>query len=176
MGRRLAGRLVLATHNDGKLAEFRALVRPRGIEVTSVGELGLPSPEETGSTFAENARIKALAALSATELPCLADDSGLCVDALDGAPGVHTADWAGPDRNWSLAMRRLEDELVATGALRPEQRRGSFVSLLVIVWPDGHTEEFEGRVEGTLVWPPRGQLGHGYDPVFQPDGTTLTFA
>jgi XTP/dITP diphosphohydrolase len=176
MGRRLTGRLVLATHNGGKLAEFRELLRPFGVDVTSVGELGLPVPEETGETFSENARIKALAALSATELPSLADDSGLCVAALGGGPGVHTADWAGPLRDWDTAMRRLEGELQAVSAVRPDQRRGTFVSVLSIVWPDGHTEEFEGRAEGTLVWPPRGRRGHGYDPMFQPDGGALTFA
>jgi XTP/dITP diphosphohydrolase len=176
MGRRLTGRLVLATHNGGKFAEFRELLRPFGVDVTSVGELGLPVPEEIGETFAENARIKALAALSATELPSLADDSGLCVEALGGAPGVHTADWAGPERDWDAAMSRLERELQAVCAVRPDQRRGTFVSVLAIVWPDGHTEEFEGRADGILVWPPRGQLGHGYDPMFQPDGGILTFA
>ena len=131
MGRRLTGRLVLATHNGGKLAEFRELLRPFGVEVTSAGELGLPVPAETGDTFSENARIKALAALSATELPALADDSGLCVEALGGAPGVNTADWAGPDRDWDVAMSRLESELQAIGARRPDQRRGTFVSS----WP-----------------------------------------
>ena len=176
MGRRLVGKLVLATHNAGKLDEFRALMAPLGIEVTSAGELGLPVPEETGETFRENAMIKALAAVSSTSLPCLADDSGLCVEALDGEPGVHTADWAGPGRDWSSAMAKVEARLQAVGAKRAEQRRGTFVSYLVLVWPDGHTEEFEGRADGTLVWPPRGALGHGYDPMFQPDGSALTFA
>lgn len=176
MGRRLVGKLVLATHNAGKLEELRALIAPHGVEVTSAGELGLPVPEETGETFRENALIKALAAVSATELPCLADNSGLCVDALDGEPGVHTADWAGPDRDFSQAMTKLEARLQAVGATTPSQRRGTFVSYLVLVWPDGHTEEFEGRANGTLVWPPRGKLGHGYDPVFRPDGSDETFA
>jgi XTP/dITP diphosphohydrolase len=176
MGRRLAGKLVIATHNKGKLDEFRALMEPHGIAVTSVGELGLPSPEETGETFRENALIKALAAVSATNLPCLADDSGLCVEALGGEPGIHTADWAGPGRDWLLAMTRVEERLADLGAVAPESRRGTFVSYLCLVWPDGHTEEFEGRVAGTLVWPPRGAHGHGYDPMFQPDGKTITFA
>jgi XTP/dITP diphosphohydrolase len=176
MGRRLTGRLVLATHNAGKLAEFRGLMAPFGVEVTSAGELGLPAPAETGTTFSENARIKALAALASTGLPALADDSGLCVEALDGAPGVYTADWTGPDRDWDVGMGRVEAELQARSATRPDQRRASFVSLLALVWPDGHTEEFEGRADGHLVWPPRGVRGHGYDPMFQPDGSALTFA
>jgi len=176
MGHRLAGQLVIATHNAGKLAEFRYLLEPHGLTVTSVGELGLPAPEETGSTFLENAQIKALAALSAVNQPVLADDSGLCVEALSGAPGVRTADWAGPRRDWTMAMERVEAELRAVGARTAAERRASFVSLLVVVWPDGHTEEFEGRADGVLVWPPRGERGHGYDPMFQPDGSTLTFA
>jgi XTP/dITP diphosphohydrolase len=136
----------------------------------------LPAPEETGMTFSENARIKALAALAATRLPSLADDSGLCVDTLGGAPGVYTADWTGPDRDWDVGMGKVEAELAARGATRPGERRASFVSVLAMMWPDGHTEEFEGRVEGVLVWPPRGVRGHGYDPMFQPDGSRLTFA
>jgi XTP/dITP diphosphohydrolase len=176
MARRLIGRLVLATHNAGKLAEFRQLLAPYGVEVTSAGEIGLPVPEETGESFLENARIKALAAVSSTKLPALADDSGLCVEALGGAPGVETADWAGPDRDWDLAMRRLEAALEVAGATRQEKRRATFVSVLSLVWPDGHTEEFEGRVDGTLVWPPRGRHGHGYDPMFRPVGSALTFA
>lgn len=176
MGRRLAGRLVLATHNDGKLAEFRALMAPYGVDVVSVGQLGLPVPEETGTSFVENARIKALAALEATGLPALADDSGLCIAALDGAPGVYTADWAGPSRNWDVAMQKAQDELLAVGATRPEQRGATFVSVLTLVWPDGHSETFEGRADGTLVWPTRGTHGHGYDPMFQPEGSALTFA
>ncbi|MDQ0392410.1 RdgB/HAM1 family non-canonical purine NTP pyrophosphatase [Labrys monachus] len=176
MGRPLAGRLVLATHNNGKLAEFRALMAPHGVDVVSVGQLGLPVPEETGTTFVENARIKALAALEATGLPSLADDSGLCIEALGGAPGVYTADWAGPDRDWDVAMKKAQDELLAVGATRPEQRRATFVSVLTLVWPDGHSETFEGRADGTLVWPTRGTHGHGYDPMFQPDGSNLTFA
>jgi XTP/dITP diphosphohydrolase len=176
MGRRLTGKLVLATHNNGKLAEFQALMAPYGVDVVSVGQLGLPVPEETGTTFVENARIKALAALEATGLPALADDSGLCIEALGGAPGVYTADWAGPTRSWDVAMQRAQDELLAVGATTPDQRRGTFVSVLTLVWPDGHSETFEGRAGGTLVWPTRGAHGHGYDPMFQPDGSNQTFA
>jgi XTP/dITP diphosphohydrolase len=176
MGRRLSGKLVLATHNNGKLAEFQALMAPYGVEVVSVGELGLPVPEETGTTFIENARIKALAALDATGLPSLADDSGLCIEALGGAPGVYTADWAGPMRSWDVAMAKAQAELLAAGATQPAQRRGTFVSVLTLVWPDGHEETFEGRADGILVWPSRGTHGHGYDPMFQPDGSDKTFA
>ena len=176
MARRLTGKFVLATHNKGKLEEFRALMRPYGLEVTSVGELGLPEPAETGTTFVENATIKAQAALDATGLPALADDSGLCVEALGGAPGVYTADWAGPGRNWDVAMQKVQDELAARAAFDAAQRRGTFVSVLVLIWPDGHRAVFEGRADGTLVWPPRGQRGHGYDPMFQPEASDLTFA
>ena len=176
MGRLLAGKLVLATHNNGKLAEFQALMAPYGVDVLSVGQLGLPVPEETGTTFIENARIKALAALQATGLPALADDSGLCIEALGGAPGVYTADWAGPTRSWDVAMAKAQNELLAAGATVPAQRRGTFISVLTLIWPDGHSETFEGRAEGILVWPTRGTHGHGYDPMFQPDGSDLTFA
>ena len=176
MARQLTGKFVLATHNKGKLAEFRALMAPYGLEVTSVGELGLPEPEETGTTFEENALIKAQAAMAATGLPALADDSGLCVAALNGAPGVYTADWAGPTRDWDIAMQRVENDLREVGAALPAQRRGTFVSLLLVLWPDGHQEIFEGRADGTLVWPPRGKRGHGYDPMFQPQGSSETFA
>jgi XTP/dITP diphosphohydrolase len=176
MARRLSGKLVLATHNAGKLQEFRALLEPHGVSVTSVGELGLPSPEETGTTFQENALIKAMAAMSATGEPSLADDSGLCVEALGGAPGVYTADWAGEPRDFDAAMARVERELVALGATKPEQRGATFVSVLALIWPDGHTEVFEGRVPGVLVWPTRGAHGHGYDPMFVPDGQSQTFA
>lgn len=176
MGRRLEGRVVLATHNAGKLDEFKALLAGTGVELTSVGELGLPVPEETGTTFEENARLKALAAVEATGLPALADDSGLCVDALGGAPGVHTADWAGEPRNFQAAMARVQEALLAADATDAGQRRGAFVALLYLAWPDGHAESFEGRAPGTLVWPPRGSGGHGYDPMFQPDGESRTFA
>ena len=178
MGRLLAGKLVLATHNNGKLAEFQALMAPYGVDVLSVGQLGLPVPEETGTTFIENARIKALAALQATGLPALADDSGLCIEALGGAPGVYTADWAGPTRSWDVAMkprRRMNCSLPV-----PQRRRSGarhiHLGAGVWIWPDCHSETFEGRAEGILVWPTRGTHGHGYDPMFQPDGSDLTFA
>ncbi len=175
--RRIDGRrLLLATHNKGKIGELRFLLGDLPIELVTAGELGLPEPAETGTTFVENARIKALAAATAAGEPALADDSGLCVEALDGAPGVHTADWAGPDRDWDRAMRLVEEELSARGASRPEQRRARFVSLLCLAWPDGHTQEYLGEREGTLVWPGRrGGVAFGYDPVFMPAGETRTF-
>jgi XTP/dITP diphosphohydrolase len=173
--RRIAGRLVIATHNPGKLAELRELLAPYGIDATSAGELGLDEPEETGMTFRDNARIKAEAAASASGLPAFADDSGLAVDALDGAPGIYSARWAGADKNFDRAMREVEDKLGALGATKPERRRSHFVSALCVAWPDGHIEEFEGRVDGTLVWPPRGDKGFGYDPMFLPDGQERTF-
>ena len=175
MPRILTGRIVVATHNAGKLAEMRELLEPFGVEAASAADLGLPVPDETGHMFAENAAIKAHAAAKATGLPAFADDSGLCVDALDGAPGLFTADWAGPDRNFAGAMERVERELTRRGATAPEHRRAHFVSALVIAWPDGHEELFEGRVRGTVVWPPRGSKGFGYDPIFQPDGYEATF-
>jgi XTP/dITP diphosphohydrolase len=173
--RRIEGRLVIATHNRGKLAEMRGLLQPYGVEALSAGELGLGEPEETGSSFRANARIKAAAAADATGLPAFADDSGLAVDALDGAPGIHSARWAGPDKDFARAMERIESELAALGARRQEDRRAHFVSALCVAWPDGHVEEFEARVDGTLVWPPRGIRGFGYDPMFQPDSHALTF-
>ncbi len=177
--RRLAGgKLVVATHNPGKLREIVELLEPYGVQVIPISGYGLPEPEETGGSFRDNARIKAEAAARATGLPALADDSGLCVEALDGAPGVHTADWAeGPDgrRDWMRAMQRVEQELQARGATRPEQRRARFVATLCLAWPDGHAEFFAGEVPGTLVWPPRGDRGFGYDPMFLPDGGDRTF-
>jgi XTP/dITP diphosphohydrolase len=168
-------RLVIATHNPGKLAEMRELLAPYGIDAISAGELGLAEPEETGMTFRDNARIKAEAAAKASSLPTFADDSGLAVDALGGAPGIHSARWAGPDKNFARAMQLIEQKLCERGALAPEQRRAQFVSALCVAWPDGHVEDFEGRVAGTLVWPPRGGKGFGYDPMFLPDGYTRTF-
>jgi XTP/dITP diphosphohydrolase len=135
----------------------------------------LAEPEEAGMTFAENARIKAMAAATAVRLPALADDSGLVVEALDGAPGIHSARWAGPDHNFHRAMETIEQELQARGATTPERRRAHFISALCLAWPDGHTEEFEARVAGALVWPPRGDRGFGYDPMFLPDGQQRTF-
>jgi XTP/dITP diphosphohydrolase len=173
--RRIEGRLVIATHNLGKLAEMRELLAPYGIDATSAGELGLPEPDETGMTFRDNARIKAQAATQATGLPAFADDSGLAVDALGGAPGIHSARWAGPDKNFSRSMAEIEDKLQAAGATTPDRREAHFVSALCVAWPDGHVEDFEARVDGTLIWPPRGDQGFGYDPMFLPDGHTRTF-
>lgn len=168
-------RLVLATHNKGKLGEFEELFAPFDLELISAGDLGLPEPEETGTTFVENARIKAHAAASASGMLALADDSGLCVDALDGEPGVYTADWAGPTRDFSLGMRRVEDRLQAIGAIDPARRRGAFKATLCLAHPDGSDVLFEGVASGTLVWPPRGEIGFGFDPVFMPEGYDITF-
>ena len=173
--RRITGRLVIATHNPGKLAEMRQLLAPYGIDAISAGELQLKEPDETGMTFRDNARIKVEAAVKAAGLPAFADDSGLAVDALDGAPGIHSARWAGPDRNFRRAMETIEQRLRERGASAPERRRAQFVSALCVAWPDGHTEQFEARVAGTLVWPPRGEMGFGYDPMFLPDGHERTF-
>jgi XTP/dITP diphosphohydrolase len=173
--RRIAGRLVIATHNPGKLLEMRGLLAPYGVEAVSAGERGLAEPEETGTTFRENARIKAGAAAQASGVPAFADDSGLVVEALDGAPGIYSARWAGPDKDFSSAMQKVENELAARGAADPSQRRAHFISALCVAWPDGHVEDFEGRVDGTLVWPPRGDKGFGYDPMFLPDGYAKTF-
>ena len=171
-------KLVLATHNAGKLKEFAGLVAPFGIEVVSAGELGLPEPEETGTTFEENAATKALAAAKATGLVALSDDSGLEVDALGNQPGVYTADWATqPDgtRNFNVAMQKVENALSEAGATGPSQRKGRFVATLCLAWPDGEMQFFRGEAAGTLIWPPRGDDGFGYDPVFLPDGHTRTF-
>lgn len=167
----LSGKVVIATHNAGKLVEMRELLAPFGVEAVSAGELGLPEPDETGTMFSENAAIKAHAAAEASGLPAFADDSGLCVDALDGAPGLFSARWAGPDKDFSGAMARIAAELDTRGAA---DRRAHFVSALVLAWPDGHTELFEGRVFGDLV-EPRGNLGFGYDPMFRPEGMDRTF-
>ncbi len=175
MARKLSGRVVIATHNPGKLGEMRELLSPHGIEAVSAGELNLPEPEETGSSFEANAIIKAEAAAKAANLPALSDDSGLCVEALGGDPGIHSARWAGPDKDFARAMRMIDEKLSAKGAKSPEQRRAAFVSALTVAWPDGHLENFEGRVDGTLVWPPRGSAGFGYDPMFLPDGHGRTF-
>ena len=175
VGRPIAGRLVIATHNPGKLAEMRQLLAPYAIEAISAGELRLIEPDETGMTFGGNARIKATAAAMAAGLPAFADDSGLVVDALGGQPGIHSARWAGPERNFHRAMETIEDKLRERGAASPDRRKAHFVSALCVAWPDGHVEEFEARVDGTLVWPPRGDKGFGYDPMFLPDGHTRTF-
>jgi XTP/dITP diphosphohydrolase len=175
MPRLLTGKVVVATHNPGKLREMRELLAPYGIEAASAGELGLAEPDETGTMFSENAAIKAHAAAGATGLPAFADDSGLCVEALDGAPGLFSARWAGKTKDFAAAMERVQHELERREAIEPGQRRAHFVSALVLAWPDRHEELFEGRVHGTLVWPPRGQKGFGYDPMFQPDGHAMTF-
>lgn len=172
MARRFeGGRLVVASHNAGKVREIRDLLAPFGADVVSAGELNLPEPEETGTTFAANAELKAVAAAKASGLPALSDNSGLAVAALGGAPGIYSARWAGPSKDFGLAMRRIEDELAGH-----DDRRAHFVCALTLAWPDGHCETFEGRVDGTLVWPPRGDRGFGYDPVFQPEGHAITFA
>jgi XTP/dITP diphosphohydrolase len=173
--RRLAGRLVVATHNPGKLKEMRELLMPFGIDALSAGELGLPEPAENGTTFQENARIKARAAATASGLPAFADDSGLTVDALGGEPGIYSARWAGPEKDFRRAMQAVEDKLGERGAHARGQRNAQFVCALCLAWPDGHLEEFDAAVHGTLVWPPRGDKGFGYDPMFLPDGHALTF-
>ena len=175
MSRKLTGPVVIATHNPGKLREMRELLAPFGIATQSAGELGLPEPHETGTTFAANARIKAAAAARASGKTAFADDSGLVIDALGGEPGIHSARWAGPDKDFRGAMNRIQTLLVERGAKTAEQRRAHFIAALCIAWPDGHTEEFEGRVDGVAVWPPRGNKGFGYDPMFLAVGETLTF-
>lgn len=173
--RQITGRLVIASHNPGKLTEMRELLAPYGVEVVSAGELDLPEPEETGTTFMENARIKADAAAQATGLPALADDSGVAVDALGGAPGIYAARWAGPAKDFAHAMQKVETALQQAGATTPERRGARFVAALCVAWPDGHREEVEARLDGTLVWPPRGDKGFGYDPMFMPAGLDRTF-
>jgi XTP/dITP diphosphohydrolase len=170
---RLAGRLVVATHNAGKLREIEELLVPFGIETVGAAALGLGEPEETCSTFRDNSILKARAAAQGSGLIALADDSGLCVDALDGAPGTYSARWAGPKKDFGAAMARVERELKARSALPPW--RAAFISVLALAWPDGAVETFEGRVDGDLVFPPRGTAGFGYDPIFRPDGHNRTF-
>lgn len=177
MTRRFEGdRILVATHNAGKLEEMKELFAPYGVAVVGAAEMNLPEPEETETSFAGNARIKVRAAVAATGLPALSDDSGIEVAALDGRPGVYTADWAETPngRDFMMAMERTHKELEAVNAAHPRHAR--FCSTLVLAWPDGHEEIFEGTVEGTLVWPVRGALGHGYDPMFQPLGHDRTFA
>jgi XTP/dITP diphosphohydrolase len=166
MHRRITGKLVIATHNPGKLAEMRELLAPHGVEAVSAGELGLGEPDETGKTFAANATIKALAAAKSAQLPAF---------AVDGAPGILSARWAGANKDFMAAMTRIERLLRERGATTPPQRSAHFVSALCVAWPDDHLEEVEARVDGTLVWPPRGTSGFGYDPMFMPDGYTRTF-
>lgn len=173
--RRFEGqRLLVATHNAGKLDEMRALLAPYGVEVVGAAEMKLSEPVETEDSFVGNARIKARAAVAATGLPALADDSGISVDALDGAPGVYTADWAetGSGRDFGIAMQRTWDALEERGA--PHPRHAQFRCTLVLAWPDGHEEVFEGVLPGQVVWPPRGAEGHGYDPIFLPEGKDRT--
>ncbi len=183
---KLAGKLLIATHNAGKLREISALLAPYGVDCISAGALGLPEPDETGTTFIENALLKARAAATAAQMPALADDSGLCVDALNGAPGVYTADWAersryegellglSGGRDWYMAMGKVEGKLAELG---PDANRAAhFVCVLALAWPDGASAIYEGRVSGNLTWPPRGNLGFGYDPVFVPNGKSQTFA
>jgi XTP/dITP diphosphohydrolase len=171
--RQIEGRLVVATHNPGKLWELQQLLSPHGVNAVSASELGLAEPEETETTFRGNALLKATHAARAAQLPAFADDSGLCIDALGGAPGVYSARWAGEERDFAAAIRRVEQELQARSATPPF--RAHFICALAIVWPDGHVEEFEGRVDGALVFPPRGTKGFGYDPIFLPDGLEKTF-
>ncbi len=173
-GGRLTGRIVAATHNSGKLREIRELLAPYGVMAVGAAELGLPEPEETGTTFRANAEIKAKAAAAASGLPALSDDSGLCVEGLGGAPGIYSARWAGGGSgDFAGAMARVERELRAAGA--PTPWRAHFVSALALAWADGRVETFEGRVDGDLVFPPRGTSGFGYDPIFRPDGHDRTF-
>ncbi|MBV2183318.1 MAG: RdgB/HAM1 family non-canonical purine NTP pyrophosphatase [Rhizobium sp.] len=170
--------IVVASHNAGKIAEIADLIGPFGFSARSAAELKFAEPDETGTTFEENAAIKALASARAAGMPALSDDSGLVVDALDGAPGVYTANWAEREdgsRDFAMAMEKVEKALAERGATTPEQRTGRFVSVLCLAWPDGHTEFFRGEIEGQIVWPPRGTAGFGYDPVFQPEGYETTF-
>ena len=170
MARRLAGgRLVIASHNEGKVREIRALLAPLGLTVASAREHGVPEPEETGDSFAANARLKAHAVARATGLPALSDDSGLVVPALGGAPGIYSARWAGPGKDFSVALARVARELGAG------DRAAHFVCALALAWPDGEDQVFEGTVHGHLVFPPRGTKGFGYDPIFVPEGHTMTF-
>ncbi len=175
MARRLRGEVVIATHNPGKLREMQELLAPHHIVARSAAELGLPEPAETGTSFQGNAELKALAAAQAAGLPALADNSGLCVEALDGAPGIYSARWAGPAGDFMQAMEKIEAGLRERDAFEPAQRRARFVSALSIAWPDGHVETVKGTIAGVLIWPPRGSRGFGYDPMFLPDGHRLTF-
>jgi XTP/dITP diphosphohydrolase len=171
MSRRLSEpKLVIASHNAGKVREIGELLAPFGVTAAAASALGLPEPDETGTSFEANAALKALAAAQASGLPALADDSGLCVVALGNEPGIYSARWAGPAKDFAMAMRRVEDRLAGKS-----DRRAFFVAALALAWPDGHIESFRGEVHGTLVWPPRGQRGFGYDPMFLPTGRDETF-
>jgi len=170
-----ANQLVVASHNKGKVREIRELLVPFGVEAVSASELNLDEPVETGATFRANAELKALAAARASGLPALADDSGLCVDALGGEPGIYSARWAGPNKDFRVAMERVEAELDRYALTTAEERAAHFTCALSLAWADGHVETFEGYVRGSLVWPPRGDKGFGYDPVFVPRGYEITF-
>ncbi|MBP2463214.1 MULTISPECIES: RdgB/HAM1 family non-canonical purine NTP pyrophosphatase [unclassified Rhizobium] len=170
--------IVVASHNAGKIREIAELIGPFGFSAKSAAELKFEEPDETGTTFEENAAIKALASAKASGLPALSDDSGIVIDALDGAPGVYTANWAEREdgtRDFAMAMQKVEDALQKKGATTPDKRSCRFVSVLCLAWPDGHTELFRGDVEGVVAWPPRGAAGFGYDPIFQPEGHETTF-
>lgn len=170
--------IIVASHNAGKIREIAELIGPFGFSAKSAAELNFEEPDETGTTFEENAAIKALASAKAAGLPALSDDSGLVIDALNGAPGVYTANWAEREdgtRDFTMAMEKVEKALDERGAATPADRTARFVSVLCLAWPDGHTEFFRGEVEGAVVWPPRGEKGFGYDPIFQPEGHALTF-
>lgn len=173
--RPISGKLVIATHNPGKLRELRELLSPYGVQAISAGELNLAEPEETGTDFRANARIKAEAAAKTSGLAAFADDSGLVVSALGGQPGIHSARWAGQNKDFRKAMEKIEMMLQQCGVRSPRERRAYFVCALCVAWPDGHVEEFEAHIDGTLVWPPRGEQGFGYDPIFLPDGHARTF-
>ena len=171
--RKLTGPILLvASHNPGKVREIRELLEPFGLEIVSAGDRGLPEPEETGTTFVANAELKALAAARAAGLPALADDSGFCVDALGGDPGVYSARWAGPSKDFAIAMAKVWEAVQASGS---DDRGARFVCALTLAWPDGHTETVEGEVRGRIVWPPRGDKGFGYDPMFVPEGHDRSF-
>jgi XTP/dITP diphosphohydrolase len=171
MARRFTGdRLVIATHNSGKLREIAALMKPYGVSVVGASDLALPEPDETGASFEANAELKALAAAATSGVPALADDSGIVVAGLDGAPGIYSARWAGPERDFARAMALVEERLAGSG-----DRRASFVAVLSLAWPDRHVESFRGEVRGSLVWPPRGVEGFGYDPMFVAQGERATF-
>ena len=170
------GKLVIASHNEGKVREIRALLAPLGMDVVSAGDLNLAEPDETGATFIENSLLKSVAAAKATGLPAMADDSGLAVKVLEGAPGIYSARWAGPSKDFGKAMQKVQAAIEEFDNIEQKaDRSAAFICALSLAWPDGHTEVFEGRVEGQMVWPPRGEQGFGYDPAFQPEGYGVTF-
>jgi XTP/dITP diphosphohydrolase len=177
MPRRFEGeKLVVASHNPGKVKEITELLAPFGVEAVSAGDLGLSEPEETGDTFEANAELKALAAAKEAGMPALADDSGLCINALGGEPGIYSARWGGASKNFDLAMEKVQSALMKVSAHQAGDRGAHFACALCLAWPDGHKETFLGTVEGEILWPPRGNRGFGYDPIFKPDGLAQTFA